>query len=177
MAGFCIVMLMMGLFIPFLIIGLLIIFFILVEVVFNYFLESFALYRMCKNNNYTHPALAWIPFYNRIVLGDFADSKKIGYVVCIGRVIETIISFIIIYNYEAIPKDIGNYINDFIIISSLILFILNIILVHKIMSKTIPKAADLLTVLNVLTFGISKSIVLFALRNNKNLIKGEEFDG
>ena len=55
-------------------------------------------------------------------------------------------------------------------IISIVVYILNTYLVHIIMKKTIPKLADILTIVNVFTLGISRGIVLFILRNRKELI-------
>lgn len=173
MAGFCIVLLMMGFFVPILIIAIMIILVVALITIFNYFMESFALYRLCKNNNYKHPFLAWIPFYNRVILGDFAGNKKMGYATFILNIIYLILFFVFIYFIDYIPEGIRNTLSTGISIISLIVYVLNIILVHIIMKKSISKAADILTVINVFTFGISKAIVLFVLRNNEKLI-GQE---
>ena len=171
MAGFCVVMMTLGIFLPMLILFFLIFVTFAVIIIFNYFLESFTLYRMCKNCNYKYPLFAWLPFYNRVILGEFADNKKVGYIIFIGRLFELLLSFILIYFVNSISKDFSIFLSCFVIIISIILYILNVVLVHKIMNKTIPKVADILTVINVLTFGISKAIILFILRNNKNLFK------
>ena len=173
MAGFCIVLLMMGFFVPILIIAIMVFLVVAVITIFNYFMESFALYRLCKNNNYNHPVLAWIPFYNRVILGEFADNKKMGYATFILNIIYWILFFIFIYFIDYIPEGIRNIWSTGITVISLVTYVLNIILVHLIMKKCIPKAADILTVINVFTFGISKAIVLFVLRNNDKLI-GQE---
>jgi len=54
-----------------------------------------------------------------------------------------------------------------------IVFILNIYLSHRIMKKVMPRWADLLTLANVFTAGISRSIILFLLRNRKELLAPE----
>lgn len=173
MAGFCIVLLMMGFFVPILIIAIMVFLVVALITIFNYFMESFALYRLCKNNDYKNPILAWIPFYNRIILGEFADNKKMGYATFILNIIYWILFFIFIYFIDYIPEGIRNAWSTGITVISLVTYVLNIILVHLIMKKCIPKAADILTVINVFTFGISKAIVLFVLRNNDKLI-GQE---
>lgn len=173
MAGFCVVLMMMGFFVPILIIAVAIILSIAVITIFDYFMESFALYRLCKNNNYKLPILAWIPFYNRVILGEFSDKKKMGYITFILKLIHLLLFIVLIYFINDIPEAYRNIINNLVGVISLITYFLNVIMVHFIMKKSIPKAADILTVLNVFTFGISKAIVLFILRNNKKLIKQE----
>jgi len=173
MAGFCIVLLMMGFFLPVLIIAVMIFLTVAVVTIFNYVMESFALYRLCKNSNYKHPALAWIPFYNRVILGDFAGNKKMGYITFILKIVFLVLFIVFLGFIDYIPENIRDIYSNVISIISLITSILNIILVHLIMKKSIPKAADVLTVINVFTFGISKAIILFVLRNNEKLIKQE----
>lgn len=48
-------------------------------------------------------------------------------------------------------------------------FIFNLVLSHNIMKKVTLKFADILTILNVLTLGFSRSIILFIMRNRKEL--------
>jgi hypothetical protein len=170
MAGFCIVMLMMGFFLPVILVILLLCLMFLVIVVFNYFLESFALYRMLKNSNYKYPLLAWVPFYNRVYLGEVAGNKKLGYITFILRVIYLVILFVFSYFMKNYVQEYSNIYSYVIMIISVVVYILNTYLVHIIMKKTIPKLADILTIVNVFTLGISRGIVLFILRNRKELI-------
>lgn len=172
MAGFCVVVLMMGVYIPILIIMLLLLCIFLIYLIFNYFLESFALYRMCKNSNRKHPICAWIPQYNRVILGEFAGNKRLGYILFSLDLILLIVSFFYCH-YMTLSKEIITFLNYLSLGLSLTVYVINMVLVHSIMKKTIPKASDILTVLNVFTFGISNSIVLFILRNNKKLYVNE----
>ena len=174
MAGFCIVLMMMGFFLPIFIFAVIIFFTFLIINLFNYFMESFALYRLSKNSNCSYPIISWIPVYNRIILGKYAEAEVIGRSSFIIKVIYLIILFIFMYFKSSLSFDTSRIFGYILLILSVIYYVLNIILVHFIMKKTIPKWADLLTVLNVFTFGISKAIILFILRNNKKLyIKGD----
>lgn len=170
MAGFCIVMLMMGFFLPFILVVLLLCLMLLVVIIFNYFLESFALYGMLKNSNYKYPILAWIPFYNRIYLGEVAGKKKLGYITFILRVIYLVILFGSSYFMKNSGQEYSHIYSYIIMIISIVTYILNTYLVHVIMKKTIPKLADVLTVVNVFTLGISRAIILFILRKRKELV-------
>jgi hypothetical protein len=175
MAGFCIVLLM-GVFSSVILFFIILFLIYLLLCLFNYIMESLAIYRMCKNNNYKHPILAWIPYYNRVLLGDFAESKKMGYITFISHILTLFLVIFTCYFLDSNSLNnsgIVNFINCSTSVLAIIIYVLNIIMVHRIMKKTIPKAADLLTVLNIFTFGISRCIVLFALRNRKELIKQE----
>lgn len=179
MAGFCIVLLMMGFFVPILIVVLLFLLVYLMLILFNYIMEGFALYRMCRNSNYAHPITAWIPYYNRIILGDFADNKKMGNILFISKLVSLLLQFVVYFILKANGNDVSavKYINYIVLFLSFGGYILDIILVHKIMKKAIPKAADVLTVINIFTFGISKAIILFVLRNNEKLVKQVNLNG
>ena len=173
MAGFCIVLLM-GMFSSVILFFVILLLAYLLICLFNYFMESFALYRMCQNNKYKYPILAWIPYYNRVLLGDMANDKNKGYIIFILRAISLLLVILVSYLLKDNinnSKGLINMFNNITFIISFIAYILDIMLVHKIMKKTFPNGADVLTVLNVITLGISKSIVLFILRNNKKLIK------
>ena len=174
MAGFCIVLLMMGFVFPVLIIAVMIFLTVAIITIFNYFMESFALYHLCKNSNYKHPGLAWIPYYNRVILGNFADNKKMGNITFILNIAFLILFFVFICFIDYIPEGIRDAYSTGISIISLITYVLNIILVHLIMKKSIPKVADILTVINVFTFGICKAIILFVLRNNDKILKDKD---
>ena len=173
MAGFCVVLMMMGLFLPILIIAVVIISILIVVTLFKYFMESFAIYRMCKNSNYNHPILAWIPFYNRVLLGDFADNKKLGLITFILNIIYLLVFVAFIGFDEYMTKSTMNILSLLITLLAIIIYVLNIVLAHYLMEKSIPKVAVPLSILNVVTFGISKAIILFILRNNKKIIKQE----
>ena len=170
MAGFCIVMLMMGFFLPFILVILLLCLMFIVIVVFNYFLESFALYGMLKNSNYKYPIFAWIPFYNRVYLGEVAGNKKLGVITFVLRIIYLIILFVSSYFMKNYVQEYSHIYSYIIMVISVVVYILNTYLVHVIMKKTIPKLADILTIVNVFTLGISRGIVLFILRNRKELV-------
>lgn len=137
---------------------------------FNYVVTSFGLYQICKNNNYKMPIIAWIPFYNKVILGKIAGKKSLG-------IISFICDLIFIASklwYYFAPKvyagyvyaDIEIYFNIFGIISS----ILTIIIMHLIFKKVYPKLAEILTIVNIFTFQTGGSLALFIMKNNENLI-------
>lgn len=44
----------------------------------SYIFESIAAMSMCKNLYYKHSATAWIPFYNKYLLGKIAGNRALG---------------------------------------------------------------------------------------------------
>ena len=44
----------------------------------SYVFESIAAMGMCKNLYYKHSGTAWIPFYNKYLLGKIAGNKALG---------------------------------------------------------------------------------------------------
>ena len=44
----------------------------------NYIFESIFLYRVSQIRNYSHGFLAWIPFLNKLRLGQIAGKKNVG---------------------------------------------------------------------------------------------------
>ena len=55
------------------------------------------------------------------------------------------------------------------IIAVIINVVLNIVLSHHIIKKVTEKLVDVLTILNVLTLGFTRSIILFIIRNHRKL--------
>ncbi len=154
-------------FIIYLIIALLII--VAIKAIVIYVFESIFIYKITKNKTYNYPIISFIPFINKYYLGKIANSNKIGISILINHIL-----IIIWFSILCIPffiRNDNNIINSFlyktffvIIILFLVNFILNIYLTHKITKEVLGKKAVFLTLLNIFTLGISRPIVLFAIR-------------
>lgn len=154
-------------FIIYLIIALLII--VAIKAIVIYVFECIFIYKITKNKTYNYPFLSFIPFINKYYLGKIANSNKIGISILINHIL-----IIIWFNILCIPffiRNDNNIVNSFlsktffvIIILFLVNFILNIYLTHKITKEVLGKKAVFLTLLNIFTLGISRPIVLFAIR-------------
>ena len=83
----------------------------------SYVFESIAAMGMCKNLYYKHSGTAWIPFYNKYLLGKIAGNKALG-------------------------------------------------IIEGVLNLTI----DVLTVVNVLTFGLSRPLILFIVKNKQRIM-------
>ena len=115
---------------------------------------------MSKNMGYKNTFTAWIPFYNKYLLGSIAGNKIMG-------IISGILSFASIYLgiYFYIHKELEIVLFIILIISLIITFILDTIISHKIYIRHINKYGDILTIFNILSFGLLRPIFLFMVRN------------
>ena len=142
---------------------LLIIFLVMIaSIIITYTFESMALVRIGKNLGYSKPATAWIPFYNKYILGRVAGNKPLGMILVIVdiSIVISFVCYITIVTYHEIFF-------DTFLLSVLISFIMNTILSHKIYAKLAGKRVDIYTVLGVITFGFLRPIFLFVIRNKK----------
>lgn len=135
---------------------------IIIYIVITYVFESIALKRMMSNLQYKNSFTAWIPFYNKFLLGKIAGNKKLGIILAIVDLI-TACSGIYCYNQNTY------IVQGFIVflICILISFILNTILSDKIYKKAINKYSDILTIFSVLSLGSLRPIFLFLVRNRE----------
>ena len=141
----------------------------------NYILESIFLYRVSQIRNYSHGFLAWIPFLNKLRLGQIAGKKNVGILLDDpGYHLHCLFCRNVFWS--AVHGRYQSEFDHFYLMAGHIgpiVFILNIYLSHRIMKKVMPRWADLLTLANVFTAGISRSIILFLLRNRKELLAPE----
>ena len=103
---------------------------------------------MYKSSNHN---CAWILQYNRVIIGELVDNKKMGYALFIFDLIQHDVSFFGYY-MMCLSKEIITFFNCFTLFLSLVVYIMYIVLFHSILRKTIPQPADILTVVNVFTF-------------------------
>lgn len=142
---------------------------IIIYATMNYVFESIFLYRICNRRGASHKFLAWIPFLNKIKLGKIAGRPKTGIVILILDLISlaSAIGAYIMFEKESPYEE---YLLWLMIGTFLAVFVLNLYLSHHIMKKVMPRWTDLLTLVNVFTAGLSRSIILFLIRNRKELL-------
>lgn len=137
---------------------------LLVYQVMVYFFESISIMCMCKNLKYNAPITAWIPFYNKYLLGKISGSKSLGIILASLNFL-MVGSLILSYS-----KNLNSGVFSIIfLICALVGFLFDIIVAHKIYDKAEIKYGDLLTVFSVLTVGILRPIFLFMIRNKVNI--------
>lgn len=133
---------------------------IIFYVIVTYIFESISIMGMSKNLEYRATFTAWIPFYNKYLLSKIAGSKKLGVILALFN-IGTVGTGLYCYFQTEF-----NYIVFIMFLVCIFVgFILDIIVSHKIYMKGTKKYGDILTVLNVVSFGILRPIFLFVIRN------------
>lgn len=127
----------------------------------SYVLECFTAMRMGENLNYKVKFSAWIPFYNKYILGKIAGNKVLG---CISAIF-TLTNFSLCIYFYYNNREINTLLFILLMICVIITFIIDTVISHKLFSRRINKTADILTVANVITLGILRPIFIFAIRN------------
>ncbi len=129
-----------------------------------YIFESVSIMCMCKNLKYKAPIIAWLPFYNKYLLGKIAGSKSLG-------IILSSLNFLMVGSLIlSYSKNLNSGVFSIIfLICALVGFLFDIIVAHKIYDKAEIKYGDLLTVFSVLTVGILRPIFLFMIRNKVSI--------
>lgn len=168
MAGFSIIALMTFI-IPVLLAFLALLIFLIIYGIVCYFLKSTFIYKVSKNKNYNYPITSWIPFYNNVNLGKIAGEEKYGWIIFVCDLL-LIISMIISTYVTNVPTLIDKIITYVSTLSILAVLVLSIIVSNKIIKKAYPTISKILCIINIITLGFFKSVILFIIRKNKNLI-------
>lgn len=133
---------------------------IIVYLIFTSIMESISIMCIYKNSGYSKYPTAWIPFYNKYLLARIIDKQPLGIALALCNIlIVTLGCYLYIY---------GVFISilfAIFLVLCLISFILNTVIYHKILKATIPKLADILTLVNIFTLGFLRPVFLFLLRN------------
>lgn len=137
--------------------------FIVIYTVISYIFESMAVVDMSRHLGYKQPYRGWIPFYNKYLLSKIANCHVIEIIVSILSFVEVLMA---IYMYTQGTMNILLLILFILLLS--ISFILDTIVAYKILKRVSEKYCDLFIVINVLTLGIFRPILLFILRNRLN---------
>lgn len=142
--------------------GVLIAFFIILFAVFIYMIiaylfESSAIMRFRKNLGNKKNIIAFIPFYNKYLLGKISDNKPLGIVLSFTSILG-VISFILFYCMNS-----SFYFWLFLILSFISFLLENII--SSDIFKKYSKYNVVFTVFSILSLGILRPIFLFALRS------------
>lgn len=154
---------------------------ILIITAMKYVFESIFLYKYSKRAGYPHPLTAWIPIYNKCILGRAAGKENYGKYICVFvciRITYHIFTNIVFLMADAINNDMLSeaiskctemmYLLPVVLL--LVGFILNLYLAHIIIKRAFPETAIFLTLLNIFTLGFSRPIILFIIRNNDKII-------
>ena len=138
--------------------------YLVIKCILTYIFENIFLYCVSKKENYKYPFICFIPPINKYYFGKITNRKTIAIIDIVVQ------SFLIIWwtcfvlsvlTHDYIPS----LPNEILIVLMLMNFIINTYLTHIVLKKVANSKAILLTLLNIFTLGLSRPIVLFALRN------------
>lgn len=138
---------------------------IVIYLLIVYIFESIFIMKVLKNSRKKTYLLAWIPFYNKYLLGRIANKKVLGVMSALTGLTLTGMS---IYFYINSIFDVKLF--SFFLVLVLIDFIINIVISHRIFKKALVKYGDILTIISVLTLGLLRPIFLFAIRNKEQVL-------
>lgn len=133
----------------------------------SYVFESIAAMSMCKNLYYKHSGTAWIPFYNKYLLSKIAGNKVLGIVEGVLNLTIATVA-VLFFAFELEIGIIGLIALLACVIAS---FVIDVIISDKIFKNLNVRYSDVLTVINALTFGLSRPIILFIFRNKQNTVR------
>lgn len=136
----------------------------------SYVFESIAAMGMCKNLYnlyYKYSGTAWIPFYNKYLLGKIAGNKALGIIEGVLNLSIATVA-VLFFCFELEIGIIGLIALLACIIAS---FVIDVIIADKIFKNLNIRYSDVLTVVNVLTFGLFRPIILFIFRNKQNTVR------
>ena len=133
---------------------------IIIYSVISYIFDGIAVSQMCRNLGFKACFTTWIPFYGKYSAGKAAGMNTAG---AISGILGIISVLSCAYCYYL--KDINYAAFAVLLISLLIGCICDIAISHRLFKKAVGNYADLMTVLNSLTFGLFRPIMLFFIRN------------
>lgn len=133
----------------------------------SYVFESMAAMGMCKSLYYKHSGTAWIPFYNKYLLGKIAGNTALGIIEGVLNLSIATVA-VLFFCFELEIGIIGLIALLACVIAS---FVIDVIISDKIFKNLNIRYSDVLTVVNVLTFGLFRPIILFVFRNKQNTVR------
>ena len=127
--------------------------------IINYVFEALAVLGMRESRGDRAPALAWIPIYNKYLLGEIAGKKVLG-------VFSGIFTLVMIgtgaYCYRTLTMD--RLIFGTFLVSAILGFILDLVIAYRLYKNVVPKWKDVLLLLSILSGGLLRPVILFGLR-------------
>lgn len=134
--------------------------------IITYVFEALTVMGMRERRGEHVPALAWIPFYNKHLLGKIAGKKIQG---AFSGILTIVMIGTGAYCYRTLTMD--NLIFGTFLVSAILGFILDLVIAYSIYKNTVPKWKDVLLVVSILSGGLLRPVILFGLRKK---VKGEE---
>lgn len=124
----------------------------------SYLFESISVFCMCKNLGYKPYAAAWVPFYQKYLLGRIVGNRAQGAI--LGLLNLAVVGFGIgsVYYYSI-------FLFGLFLAACILGFVLDMILAHKIYKSVTSRYGDILTIVSVLSLGLLRPVILFIIRN------------
>lgn len=122
----------------------------------SYTFESIALMRMSTDAK----AAAWIPFYNKYLLGKTAGKSALGALSGILTLAQISLSL-----YFYLWQKFEPYLFALLLLCTVLNFVFNAVMANRIFSDRTGKYSDILTAVNIITLGLLQSVFIFAVRN------------
>lgn len=140
--------------------------FIIIYLLITYLFESMALFRMCKNRGDRVVFLAFLPSYQKYLLGGLAQRKVLGIILMF---VDILVIGLCVYFYCSHIFLAWAFLLLLLLLG--ISFILNTVIAHRIFKSTKIRYADIFTVFSILSLGLLRPVFLFLVRNNSELSK------
>lgn len=121
----------------------------------NYIFEALFLSHFVKCVDYP-VFLPWIPFANKLILGRMAKKETLGIILMILDLIICIITVALFFIDSLWWVE---------LLLFMVNFIMNTYLAYQVMKEYHVKYSDVFTVINVLTLGFSRALILFLNHN------------
>ena len=127
--------------------------------IITYVFEALAVLGMRESRGDRAPVLAWIPIYNKYLLGEIAGKKVLG-------VFSGIFTLVMMgtgaYCYRTLTMD--RLIFGTFLVSAILGFILDLVIAYRLYKNVVPKWKDVLLLLSILSGGLLRPVILFGLR-------------
>lgn len=131
----------------------------------SYAFNSYGLYEIAKRESEKNPALSWVPYINKFILGRIAFKSNIqGIILTILGIISIVLSIAVLFIKTTKTVLLELVIASIII--SVILAIYTFIARYRIYKKY-SKSTVLMTILDIISCGILGPFFIFAVRNNE----------
>ena len=127
----------------------------------TYLFESIAMMVMSEKLHYKWKIKAWIPLYNKYLLGEISGNKILGMMLAIS-------SFLIIVLVSYFYFNQTTVILIIILFLTLFNFALDTVISHQIFKKTVPRICNVLTIFSILSLGLLRPIFILFLSNKIN---------
>lgn len=131
----------------------------------SYAFNSFGLYEIAKKENAKFPAIAWIPYINKFTLGKVAFNSNVhATLLVILNLLSIILGVLLLFvskNVQAIYS---------LALASLIISMVTSVytfIAHYRLYRKYSKSTVIMTIFDVLSFGILGPFFIFAIKGNE----------